>query len=329
MNVKSYLEENQKILYETFSKALQTGKLSHAYLLVGEKGTPLLQVGRFLAKSILCDSPNPLADEKCETCQRFENNDYPDFRFYDGSENSIKKDEIQDLIHYFEQTPLEKKGVMVYLIHCIEGMTVEAVNSLLKFLEEPNEAAYAILTTQNEAKVLPTIVSRCQTLHLHLLSREKVLNACKSSSISPQDLDILSFFFNDPTLIEEEANNKYYLAAKSSFDALLPALIRSQQEARYVAEIQIIPALKERPALRYFIEMMNLFLQDVSAAKAHAPLKMSSYAKMSEAFSERLKNPNAALLFMMKLRQEADTNINGGLLILHMLYQLSKEENHE
>ncbi len=325
MNVKSYLEDKQSVLYETFSKALQSGKLSHAYLLVGEKGTPLLQTGQFLAKSILCDSPSPLADESCETCHRVENNDYPDFRFYDGSEGSIKKDEIQELIHYFDQTPLEKKGVMVYLIHCVESMTTEAVNSLLKFLEEPNPAAYAILTTQNESKVLPTIVSRCQTLHLKLLPREDVLNSCKNLTISPQDLDILSFFCNDPTLIEEESKSKNYLAAKGAFDALIPALANNISEARFVAETEVIPALKERPALRYFIEMIGLFLQDACFAKAHAPLKMPSYATMSQAFAENHSNPNAALLFVMKLRQETETNINGGLLILHMLYQLDKE----
>ncbi len=325
MNVRSYLEDKQSVLYETFSKALQAGKLSHAYLLVGEKGTPLLQTGQFLAKSILCDSPNPLADESCETCHRVENNDYPDFRFYNGSEGSIKKDEIQELIHYFDQTPLEKKGVMVYLIHCVESMTTEAVNSLLKFLEEPNPAAYAILTTQNESKVLPTIVSRCQTLHLKLLPREEVLNSCKNLTISPQDLDILSFFCNDPSLIEEESKSKNYLAAKGAFDALVPALVDNIPEARFVAETEVIPALKERPALRYFIEMVGLFLQDACFAKAHAPLKMPSYATMSQAFAEHHSNPNAALLFVMKLRQETETNINGGLLILHMLYQLDKE----
>ena len=325
MNVRSYLEDKQKVLYETFAKSLSSKRLSHAYLLVGEKGTPLLQVGQYLAKSILCDSPNPLADETCETCHRFDNGDYPDFRFYDGSEGSIKKDQVQDLIRYFEQTPLEKKGVMVYLIHCVESMTVEAVNSLLKFLEEPNPAAYAILTTQNESKVLPTIISRCQTLHLRLLPREEVLKSAQNLSISPQDLDILSFFCNDPSLIEEESKTKNYLAAKGAFDALVPALVSDIAEARFIAENEVIPALKERPALRYFIEMMGLFLQDACLAKAHASIKMPSYAKMSEAFAANHENPNADLLSVMKLRQETETNINGGLLILHMLYQLAKE----
>ena len=325
MNVKAYLAEKQGTLYETFTKSLCEKKLSHAYLLAGEKGTPLLQVGQYLAKSILCDSPNPLADEVCETCQRFDNGDYPDFRFFDGSEGSIKKEQVQDLIHYFEQTPLEKKGVMVYLIHCVESMTVEAMNSLLKFLEEPNPSSYAILTTQNESKVLPTIISRCQTLHLRILPREEVLKSCQNLSISPQDLDILSFFCNDPSLIEEEAKSKNYLAAKGAFDALLPALVSDISEARFVAETEIIPALKERPSLRYFIEMMSLFLQDVCLTKAQASIKMPSYAKMSEAFAAKRQNPNADLLFIMKLRQETETNINGGLLILHMLYQLGKE----
>ncbi len=325
MKVGEYLKEKQSIAYEAFSRALSEKKLAHAYLLIGERGIPLKEIGEYFAKSILCSDPSPLADESCQTCHRIAQGDYPDYRFYDGSDASIKKDEVQDLIRYFEQTPLEEKGIMVYLIHCVEGMTVEAENSLLKFLEEPNPCAYAILTTKNESKVLPTIISRCQGIRLLLSPREDVLKACKDAGIEEKDAELLSFFLNDEGLIKQEIESKIYQNAKMAFEAIIEALSHSNKKARFVAENEAIGYLKERASLRYFFEFMAVFYQDVVSLRYQSPLKMPSYAKITEAIAKSISDPNAELLSIMKMRQEVDTNINGGLLVLHMLHTLNKE----
>ena len=88
MSIGGYIKNKQPLVYRTFSNALESGKLAHAYLLLGEAGTPLKEAAMYLAKSVLCDYPNPLADEECIICRRIEMNDYPDFIFYDGEENS-------------------------------------------------------------------------------------------------------------------------------------------------------------------------------------------------------------------------------------------------
>lgn len=148
-----YLEEKQPLVWKTFSHALTTHRLAHAYLLSGEAGAPLKETALFLAKSILCDHPTPMADETCLTCTRIDHRTYSDFIFLDGEADSIKKDDVQEVLGDFSKTPLESKGIMVYIIHLVENMTVEAVNSLLKFLEEPSKNTYAILTTENEARL--------------------------------------------------------------------------------------------------------------------------------------------------------------------------------
>ena len=325
MNVFSYLKQKQPIVYDVFSKAIKQGKLAHAYLLIGETGTPLKQVGEFLAKTMLCDSPGPFADERCETCRRISQGDYPDYRFYDGSQGTIKKEEVQTLIHYFEQTPLEKKGIMVYLIHCVEGMTPEAENSLLKFLEEPNPSAYAILTTRNEAKVLPTIVSRCQSLHLHLVPRDEVLSDCKQAGVLEADAELLSLVVNDLDSIQETAGSKTYQNAKDAFEQIGNALCNGVPEARFTAENGALSLLSDRNSLQFFFEMMTFLFQDVVSASFHAPLRLPSYAKMTKKILEKTQDPKKTLLSIMKLRQEVNTNINGGLLVLHMLHQMKEE----
>ena len=65
MQVEKYLEQYQPIIYKTFVNSIKTNRLSHAYLLSGDPGTPLLEIAKFLAKSILCDDPSPLACNSC------------------------------------------------------------------------------------------------------------------------------------------------------------------------------------------------------------------------------------------------------------------------
>ena len=162
MQIEKYLKNHQPIIYQTFTNSLKNNSLSHAYLLVGNPGTPLLETATFLAKSILCDEPSPLACSNCITCLRIESENYPDVIILDGSKATIKKEDVLNIESRFEKTAFETKGIMIYVVHLVENMTLEAVNSILKFLEEPEGEVYAFLTTNNLNNVLPTIISRCQ-----------------------------------------------------------------------------------------------------------------------------------------------------------------------
>ena len=94
MQIDKYLKNRQPIIYQTFTNSLKNKSLSHAYLLVGNPGTPLLETATFLAKSILCDDPSPLACSNCITCLRIESNNYPDVMILDGSKATIKKENV-------------------------------------------------------------------------------------------------------------------------------------------------------------------------------------------------------------------------------------------
>ena len=78
MKIGAYLKNYQKVVFQTFLNALNTSHLSHAYLLIGEQGTPLLESAIFLAKSLVCDHPNPLACEECLTCHRIDDHTFAD-----------------------------------------------------------------------------------------------------------------------------------------------------------------------------------------------------------------------------------------------------------
>ena len=81
MQLDKYLKEKQPIIYQTFTNSLANHTLSHAYLIVGNPGTPLLETAKFLAKTVLCDDPSPLACSNCITCLRIESTSFLARRF--------------------------------------------------------------------------------------------------------------------------------------------------------------------------------------------------------------------------------------------------------
>lgn len=325
MNVGEYLKKRQPLVYKSFSYSLNNNRLAHAYIVSGEPGIPLKETALFLAQSILCDDPHPLACSECVTCERFVRREYPDFIFLDGEEESIKKDEVKETVNLFQLTPLERKGIMVYVIHMVENMTPDAVNSLLKFLEEPTENTYAILTTQNEDKVLPTILSRCEKLRMILTPREEVYEAALKLDVPAEDASILSFFYNDPALIASKAKDETYINLKNGAIDFLDALPHSVHFARYILERNVGPLLTTKALSRFFFDMLALFFKDVVSIKTHNHPSLNAYDKIFAEAAANLPHVENSLLAIMTLRAEIETNIRISLLLNHLVGVLIKE----
>jgi DNA polymerase-3 subunit delta' len=129
----------------------------HAILLVETKASNAHEFINNYMKSIL-----PPA-----SASKIDNHNYHDLITINGYDGAIKKEEINNIIRTFSNSALESEGIKFYVIHGIENATHSAINSLLKFLEEPAVNTYAILTTRALQKVLETIRSRCQVYRLN------------------------------------------------------------------------------------------------------------------------------------------------------------------
>ena len=154
------------IVIKSLTNTLKTDKLSHAYLVVGEDSLYSDEFILSFVKAIFClenKDKEFYSCENCKNCNSINHGNYVDF-YKLSSETSIKKDEIQTL-----KSDLSVKsfyGKKIYWIKDIEKMTEQAANSLLKFLEEPEDDIIAILSCKNISAVLPTIISRCQQIKL-------------------------------------------------------------------------------------------------------------------------------------------------------------------
>jgi DNA polymerase-3 subunit delta' len=325
MKIAGYLKEKQPILYRTFANALQNNTVTHSYLIVGEAGTPLLETATYLAKSLLCDHPDPLADETCVTCERVDQGAYPDFLLLDGSKKNIKKDDVVSLVADFQRTPLEHKGVMIYVVHLVENMTVEAINSLLKFLEEPSPNTYAFLTTRNESKILPTIVSRCQSLRLRLLPRYQIIEEAVNDGVQRDDAELLSYFYNNAELIKRECSTVEYSNAKNALAATIESLNQNASYALYTVEREVIPLITDKPSARYYFDMLSLFFQELAKVKAGDAINLTSYANILDELAVKLPHMEESLLEIMTLKSDIELNVNMTLLLSHLVNTITKE----
>lgn len=331
MQVAKYLENKQPIIYRTFVRSLQNKHLSHAYLISGNPGTPLLEVAKYLAKSILCDEPSPLACNNCITCLRIDDNNYPDFIVLDGSKGSIKKDEVSNIETQFEKTAFESKGIMIYILHLVENMSVEAINSILKFLEEPGSEIYAFLTTNNENNVLPTIISRCQLLRLKLVNREEVIEDAVSLNVPQDDAELLSYFYNDGELIYDILNDKEekdsYDDAKNAFVEFLEALKKEDgREAIFYAQKSIIPLVKTKESARFFLDMLVEGFEDIlNIQQGKSPI-LKSYDTILQDLARKLSHIDESLIEILKDRNLINLNVNTSLLMDHLVLNIIKEQ---
>src|SRR4030042_2424605 len=140
--------------------ALKSGKITHAYLFTGPRGTGKTSVARILAKAVNCVS-DPIIGEpcnKCPSCNAITNGSHLDLLEIDA-ESNMGSDEIRDLREKIKLSPAQSK-YKVYIIDEAHMLTNEAFNALLKTLEEPPEHAIFILATTEPQKIPATIASR-------------------------------------------------------------------------------------------------------------------------------------------------------------------------
>ena len=327
MQIDKYLQEYQPVIYKTFVNALETNKLSHAYLLSGSIGMPLKDVAVFLAKSLLCDNPNPLACNECITCMRIDEGNYADLMIFDGESAKIKKGDIEKITSNFDKTALEEKGIMIYILHLVETMTPIAVNSLLKFLEEPGKNIFAFLTTENEAKILPTIISRTQVLRFREIDRSKVQKDAENMGVFAEDAEILSGFYNDAKTIKEISESKEYEQAKQCLTDQLNSLIISPDDAIFTNQRFIIPTLKQQVSAKLYIKMLTEIFKELLNLSVNESITLKSYDNILHELLKHVSHIDKSLIVLMTSLKKLDYNVNIGLLLDHIIYSITKEEN--
>lgn len=157
----------------TLSNAITQGKIAHAYLFTGPRGTGKTSTAKILAKALNCEKgPTPEPCNVCENCRRINEGTSMDVYEIDAASNR-GIDEIRDLRETVKYSPVDGR-YKVYIIDEVHMLTTEAFNALLKTLEEPPENVVFVLATTEAHKVPMTVQSRCQRYDFKRISQKEI-----------------------------------------------------------------------------------------------------------------------------------------------------------
>ena len=173
----------QQHIVSTLEHAVAEGRLSHAYLFCGPRGTGKTTMARILAKALLCEKAegaraagatgcNP--DGTCSECTAIAEGTHPDVYELDAASRTGVDNVREEIINSVSFAPV-RGAYKVYIIDEVHMLTTQAFNALLKTLEEPPSHVIFVLCTTDPQKILETILSRCQRFDFHRISNDDII----------------------------------------------------------------------------------------------------------------------------------------------------------
>lgn len=299
----------QPLASRILANSIKKNRLSHAYLVQGERGTGKKTFATILAMTIFCENrqtENPC--QRCHACRRIASLNHPDVHWIIPEGTTIKNEQIDYLRKEFSFSGVESTE-KVYVIDQAETLTTHAANRLLKFLEEPNITSTAILLTEQSQAILPTIRSRCQLIDLQPLDpshfQQKLLQL-DGIQITKEQSKLLSAL---TTNIEEAVSlheAKHIYEIQQMIEQLFKLLTERYEERFLFIHERWLPLLVEKESQRLGLELLLLALRDTIYAQVGRYHSLTFFQqenpilnRMTERFSNR------RLVHMLKLTLEA------------------------
>lgn len=182
--------KGQDHIVTTLKNQIKTGRIGHAYLFTGTRGTGKTTIAKIMAKAVNCENPTDGSPcNKCAICSNINENTSINVRELDAASNN-GVDSIRQIIEEVEYPPTEGK-YKVYIIDEVHMLSTGAFNALLKTLEEPPSYVIFILATTEVAKIPITILSRCQRYDFKRITidtiAKRLRELCDKEDITAED----------------------------------------------------------------------------------------------------------------------------------------------
>lgn len=294
---------DQAIAYKIFKNSISKNKLSHAYLINTNGYHKGFDFAKAFAKYLLCPN-NETGSHECSVCHLIDNNSYPEFKVIEADGLWIKKEQTDELQEMFSMKSLS--GRKVYIINGVEILNISASNSILKFLEEPEEGIVAILITDNIYKVLGTIVSRCQVINLNNVQ-------VKSDDML---LNVGNQLYNDSDKINEFVNDSESINKIGHVIDFIEYLYSNKLDTLVYINKYWNDFFKGKDDYLFAFNIMIMFYSDVINYKMGNDIVLSEFKSNIEKFSELDYNIiNKILNLIMEVREDLYSNVNLNLLM--------------
>ena len=308
----------QESIKKHLQTAIKTGNLSHAYIINGEYGSGRQTIASALAKTIQCQSKTDDTDAcgVCTSCKQAESHNHPDIKYITHDKTSIIVNDIREQLNNDISIKPYSSEYKIYIIPDANKMTEQAQNALLKTIEEPPVYAIIILLTENCDSLLPTIRSRCVTLTMNPIEKDKICTYLENKfQLEPEQAQIAANY------CQGNIGKAIRFASSSDFIEMKNQVLKLLKNLDSMDIASIIDTIKEfsthKNDINDYLDLMLLWYRDVLMFKvtkdANLLLYSDEYSAISEQATKRdyenIENIIAAI-DKAKVRLKANVNFD-------------------
>lgn len=309
--------------------AVREDKVSHAYILNGERGAGKKMLANLFAATLLCEKGGPDPCNECHSCRQAESGNHPDIiKVTHEKPNSISVDDIREQVNNTIMIKPYQGPYKVYIIPQADMMTTQAQNALLKTIEEPPEYAVIMLLTENADTLLPTINSRCVMLKLRNIKDTLIKKyLMETMQVPDYKADMCTAF------AQGNMGRAIMLANSEHFNEIRDEAV---QLLKYINEMElseIVQAVSRIAAYKLeindYLDIIMIWYRDVLLYKATKDMDKVVFKDQIKYIKERAKRSSYEGIELIieslekaKARLKANVNFD---LVMELLFLTIKE----
>lgn len=305
---------------EHFQNAIKLQKVSHAYILNGDKGMGKKLMAKTFAMALQCENGTGEPCMECKSCKQALSENHPDIKFVTHEKpKTISVDEIRSQVNGDIQIKPYSSKYKVYIIDEAEKMNVQAQNALLKTIEEPPAYGVIILLTSNSEMFLPTILSRCVMMNMKLMQKEQIVEyLMKNMDIPDYHADVIASFSGG------NLGKAIRLATSEDFNELKNSVVHMLEYIGDMEVYEVVQAVKQAEKFKVeiddYIDLLMIWYRDVLMYKASLNIDELTFKDECSHIREQAEKISfngieAILESMDKAKTRLRANVNFDLVI--------------
>ena len=314
-----------------FKSSIERGKVAHAYLIHGEKGTGKKLLAGLFAKTLQCESGGTDPCGTCRSCLQCDTGNQPDIIWVTHEKPTvISVDDIREQVNKDIIVRPYSSRYKIYIIPEAELMNPQAQNALLKTIEEPPEYAVIMLLTNNIGKMLPTIISRCITLNLKPVGELDMLDYLSKLGIPLTKAKFcVGFAFGN-------LGKAVRLATSEEYNEIKQDCVQILKNVNKMEVYELVEAVKKMAKYKLdvydYIDLMMMWYRDLLMLKVSGSpdkqLFKEEYATLKQQANyisfEGIEN---VLEAMDKVKIRLDANVNFDIAMELLLLTIKENQN--
>ena len=316
-------------IIQYIQNAVTEDKVSHAYILNGEKGSGKKMLANLFAQTLQCEKGGAEPCHECHSCKQAASGNHPDIiRVTHEKPNSISVDDIRVQINEDIQVKPYNGKYKIYIVPDADMMTVQAQNALLKTIEEPPAYAVILLLTENADRLLPTICSRCVMLKLRNIKDQLVKKyLMEQLQVPDYKADVCTAF------AQGNIGKATMLASSEHFNEIKDEAVRLLKNIDTMELGDLVEAVKRISAYKIeitdYLDILMIWYRDVLIYKATMNIDRLIFSEEIDSIRERAKKSSyegieTILEALEKAKARLRANVNFDL-VMELLLLTIKE----